>query len=160
MEGRRGAPGFGGAALGANENTQRRRGFEGRREAGNLAELLGDVCAVRTRRLSAFSWFILWIQHGAFHRGECVISASLESPQRCVKSRAFQRAQYKRTRSACSRCETRMCLSDTLSYRLFIVYTCCMKCIGQVSYKPAPTLSATSHVRSADRQITRLYASQ
>ncbi|KAG7321714.1 hypothetical protein KOW79_014572 [Hemibagrus wyckioides] len=30
MEGRRGAPGFGGAALGANENAQRRRGFEGR----------------------------------------------------------------------------------------------------------------------------------
>lgn len=39
-----------------------------------LADLIAEICAERTPRLSTFSRFNLWIQHAAFYRGECDIS--------------------------------------------------------------------------------------
>lgn len=78
MEGRRGAPGFGGAAFGANENAQRRRGFEGRpRTRGpdrrNLCGESAEVQLVDTTRCVS--------------QRSVRLSVSLESPKCRVKSR-------------------------------------------------------------------------
>lgn len=52
-----------------------------------LADLIAEICAERTPRLSTFSRFNLWIQHAAFYRGECDISATIGEFGKSVATR-------------------------------------------------------------------------
>lgn len=85
MEGRRGAPGLGGAALGANENAQRRRGFEGRpRTRGPDCR---NLCSENARIELLFSVQLVDTTRCVSQRLER-LSVSLESPLCRVKSLA------------------------------------------------------------------------